>query len=164
MIIKTYKTLIADALKTVKEISPWDLEYKINNKNKLILLDIREPKEYRKMRIKDSINIPRGVLEQALEWGYDETEPHLIEAKNKEIIVICRSGNRSVLAAYTMCQLGYKNVKSLKLGIKGWNDSDFPLINNKNNTIDNDDADLVLSKPVTKNKLKPSLTYNLRPW
>jgi rhodanese-related sulfurtransferase len=43
-------------------------------------------------------------------------------------VLICRSGNRSVLAALTMQQMGFENVRSLKLGIKGWNDNDLEML------------------------------------
>jgi rhodanese-related sulfurtransferase len=43
----------------------------------------------------------RGVLEGACVWNYDDTIPQLAEARNQNIVLICRSGNRSVLAALT---------------------------------------------------------------
>jgi rhodanese-related sulfurtransferase len=49
--------------------------------------------------------------------------------------LICRSGNRSVLAALTMRQMGFENVRSLKLGIKGWNDNDLEMLNIKNDIV-----------------------------
>ena len=134
--MKKFTDLIEDALEKVEEIFPWDLEEKLQEDSKPLLLDIREPYEFNAMHIKDSINVPRGVLESACEYNYEETVPDLVESRNKEIIVICRSGYRSVLGAYTMQLIGYQNVCSLKTGLRGWNDYEQPLVNGKEEVID----------------------------
>jgi hypothetical protein len=51
--------------------------------------------------------------------------------------------------------MGYRNVKSLKTGIKGWNDSDLPLIDAQGASVDADELDEILSKPVPPEKLAP---------
>jgi rhodanese-related sulfurtransferase len=107
---------------------PWDLEERLLGHNKPLLLDIREADEFIAMHIQDSINIPRGILENACDYNYYETVPELVNNKNQEIIVLCRSGNRSVMAASTMQEMGYNNTHSLKTGLKGWNDYDQPLV------------------------------------
>jgi rhodanese-related sulfurtransferase len=55
--------------------------------------------EFEMMHIKDALHVARGVLEGACVWNYDDTIPQLAEARNQNIVLICRSGNRSVLAA-----------------------------------------------------------------
>ena len=148
-----YQRLVSQALENIEEIFPWDLEEKINDKN-LILLDIREKNEFDFMHIKNSINVPRGILEGACCWNYNDTIPELVEARDKEIVVICKSGNRSALACLTMQNMGYNNIKSLKLGIKGWNDNDFISFDINNNTVNIDIADSWLNSPPTKKQLK----------
>lgn len=150
-----YQQLVESALKTVDEIFPWDLEEEINVASGLILLDIREAHEYEVMHIRNSLHIPRGVLEGACVWNYDDTVPELAKARDQNIVIICRSGNRSILAAQTMKQMGFKNVRSLKMGIKGWNDNDIEMINDKQEIIDIDEADKWLNKAVSKEKLNP---------
>jgi hypothetical protein len=54
-----------------------------------------------------------------------------------------------------MKQMGFKNVRSLKMGIKGWNDNDIEMINDKQDIIDIDEADKWLNKAVSKEKLSP---------
>ena len=93
------------------------------------------------MHIKGSISVPRGILETACEFNYEETVPELASARDREIILICRSGNRSVLAASMMQQLGYTNVVSLKTGLRGWNDYEQPLVDNTSKTVDIELAD-----------------------
>jgi len=73
------------------------------------------------------------------------------------VVLVCCSGRRSALAAQTMMLMGYGNVKSLKTGIKGWNDSDLPLIDTQGAIVDADELDMVLSKPVPPEKLAPEV-------
>lgn len=150
---KTFNDLIADALNTINEIFPWDLEEQLEKEPNTLLLDIREPDEFDGAHLKNSIHIPRGTLEQACEWDYAETIPELVNARERPIIIICRSGNRSVLAALTMKMLGYKNLTSLKMGVKGCNDSDIPLINKAGEEADPDWADTFFNPPVRDDQL-----------
>lgn len=150
-----YQRLVEKALKTVNEVTPWDLEEEIQKKTGLILLDIREQNEFEMMHIKHSIHVPRGVLEGACVWNYDDTVPKLAQARNQDIVVICRSGNRSALAALTMQQMGFTKVHSLKMGIKGWNDNDFEMESANYTIVDIDQADKWLNRTVSKYKLAP---------
>ncbi len=155
--MKKYKEFVAEIQSHVKELMPWDLRDLMDStaKEDLILLDVREPGEYSKMHIENSLNVPRGILEPACEWGYEETEPDLVKARDKHVVVICRSGNRSLLAARTMQLMGYNNVYSLKTGLRGWNDSEEPLVNENGNPVTVDDGDEFFNQPVPPEKLPP---------
>ncbi len=150
-----YQRLVVKALREVGEILPWDLETEIEQDPSLIVLDIREPDEFEMMHIKNSLHVPRGVLEGACVWNYDDTIPALAQARDQNIVVVCRSGNRSALAALTMQQMGFKNVRSLKLGIKGWNDNDLEMLNNQGDIVDIDEVDEWLNRAVPEDKLQP---------
>lgn len=154
--MKHFTDLIADALPEVEELFPWDLEEKLQERDDLILLDVREPGEFDALHIKGSINVPRGILESACDWEYDETEPELAGGRDREIIVICRSGNRSVLAAHTMQRMGFKHVSSLKTGIRGWNDFEQPLYNAEDEQVDIDDADDILASKLRPDQRRPA--------
>ena len=138
--MKRFTELVAETAERVKELFPWDLE-EIMQEREVMLLDVREPAEYEAMHIEGSINVPRGVLETACEYDYEETQPELVEARDKEIVVICRSGNRSVFVCDVMQLMGYTNVSSLKTGLRGWADYEQPLINAKGESVSEDDAD-----------------------
>jgi rhodanese-related sulfurtransferase len=138
--MKKFTELVAETAKKVTEIFPWDLEEKLSENSKLMLLDIREPYEFDAMHIKNSISVPRGVLETACEYDFEETVPELVEARDQEIIVICRSGNRSIFACDVMQQLGYKQVVSLKTGLRGWSDYEQPLYDKDGREVDEDEA------------------------
>ncbi|HIM95025.1 MAG TPA: rhodanese-like domain-containing protein [Gammaproteobacteria bacterium] len=150
-----YQRLVVKALASVDEVLPWDLEEEIEQNPKLIVLDIRELDEFEMMHIKGSLHVPRGVLEGACVWNYDDTVPALAKARDQNIVVVCRSGNRSVLAALTMQKMRFEQVRSLKLGIKGWNDNDLEMINNQRDIIDIDEADEWLNRAVPEDKLQP---------
>jgi len=68
----------------------------------LLFLDVRENQEFDTMRIKGSLHVPRGILATAVEWDHEETEPELVNARERQIVVVCRSGSRSVFAAHTL--------------------------------------------------------------
>jgi len=150
---KTFNQLIADALTEIDEIFPWDLEEYLEKVPETLLLDIRELDEFEGAHLANSIHVPRGILEQACEWDYAETIPELVNARERPVIVVCRSGNRSVLAALTMKMMGYKNLVSLKMGVKGCNDSDIPLINKAGEEADPDWADEFFNPPLTEKQL-----------
>ncbi|HCI14492.1 MAG: sulfurtransferase [Gallionellales bacterium GWA2_60_142] len=153
--MKRYDDLVAEALTRVKEIMPWDLSRALASGSKLLLLDVREPAEFAMLRIPGSINVPRGILEQSCEWDYDETVPELAAGRDREIVVICRSGKRSVLAADTMLQMGFSNVVSLKTGVRGWNDFEQPMEDAAGNAIDADAGDVLLAPRVRPEQRKP---------
>ena len=154
---KTFTDLINECLQSVNEVFPWDLSDELEQGKQVLIVDIREPYEYDAMRIKDSINVPRGILETACEYDYEETVPELVQSRDKEVILVCRSGNRSVLAAYVMQQMGYKNIKSLKTGLRGWNDDERPLVDNNDKPVDFEKADDYFSPKVSKDQQKPKI-------
>lgn len=153
--MKRYDDLIAEALTRVKEIMPWDLSRRLSAGNRPLLLDVREPAEFDALRIPGSINVPRGVLEQSCEWDYDETVPELAAGREREIVVICRSGKRSVLAADVMLKMGFASVVSLRTGVRGWNDFEQPLEDGAANPVDADTADELLAPRLRPEQYRP---------
>jgi len=153
--MKSYDDLVSEALLRVKELMPWDLSRLLAGGGKPVLLDVREPAEFSMLRIPGSINVPRGVLEQSCEWDYDETVPLLATGRELEIVVVCRSGKRSALAADVLLSMGYKNVVSLKTGVRGWNDYEQPLVDGTDNPVDADTADELLAPRLRPDQHKP---------
>ena len=139
--MKTYNDLVRDSLPHIQEIMPWDLEEKLESDDKPLIVDIREKNEFDAMHIANSILAPRGILESCCDYDYDETIPQLAAARDTEIVVVCRSGNRSALAVLTMQLMGYSKISSLKTGLKGWNEYDQPLIDVHKEDVDPDKAD-----------------------
>ena len=153
--MRRYADLLADALRRVPEIQPWDLRERLARDAPPLVLDVREPGEFALARIPGSINVPRGVLEQACEWDYDETVPELAGRRVPSVVVVCRSGNRSVLAADVLRQMGVADVVSLKTGVRGWNDFEQPLVDGAGRAVDGDEAERLLAPRVRPEQKRP---------
>ena len=153
---KTYKSMVAELAGRVKEIFPWELADELRAGDTPLLLDIRCPDEFAQVRLRESINVPRGILESAVDYGYEETEPQLVEARDRRVVVICRSGNRSVLAAWTLMQMGYAEVVSLRTGLRGWNDDEQPLYDAAGSLLDPDHVELLFRPNLTPAQLGPA--------
>ncbi|MCB1790792.1 MAG: rhodanese-like domain-containing protein [Gammaproteobacteria bacterium] len=153
--MKHFLQLVSDCLTDVKELMPWDLEERLEQNPDLLIVDVREPYEFDAMHIEGSLNVPRGILESACEWDYEETEPELVRAREREVIVVCRSGYRSVLAAHSMQLLGYIHVASLKTGLRGWKDYEQPLVDRDGGDVDLDDADDYFTPKLRDDQLRP---------
>jgi rhodanese-related sulfurtransferase len=100
------------------EISPFDFNSKIENKENVKLVDVREDFEFNEGHIEGSINLPVGEI----------TEASLLELnlnKDDEILLYCRSGRRSAQAYEIMKEMGYSNIKSMNGGILHWVEEGF---------------------------------------
>ena len=154
--MKTFIQLVEESLKSVQEIFPWTLEEKLNNPAEdLVLLDVREVNEFNAFHIQGSLSAPRGILETCCEYGFEETIPTLANARDQQVIVICRSGNRSALAAQTLQMMGFKQLYSLKTGIRGWNDYELPLYNGEEKIVKIEVVDEQLERAIPPEKLRP---------
>lgn len=153
--MKHFLELVSECLKDVEEIMPWDLADRLEANPDLLIVDVREPYEFDAMHIEGSLNVPRGILESACEWDYEETEPELVQSREREVVVVCRSGYRSVLAANSMLLLGYRNVASLKTGLRGWKDYEQPLVDARGGAVDLDEADEYFTPKLREDQLRP---------
>lgn len=94
----------------VKQLSAIELKNKIQQEEKLFLLDVREPHEFKYAHIVNSVLIPLNEIPKRL----GEVDPH------QEIVVICHHGMRSQQAADYLVHAGYKNIANLTGGIDAW--------------------------------------------
>jgi molybdopterin/thiamine biosynthesis adenylyltransferase/rhodanese-related sulfurtransferase len=83
-----------------------------------ILIDVREKDEWNEGNIPGARWISRGFLEQRIEDQVPE--------KSAEIVLYCAGGTRSALAARTLEELGYTNVKSMAGGFSAWKRAGLP--------------------------------------
>jgi len=115
MAIKSPQTLVAEALKVVKTISPEEA-LKLNSENKCNLIDIRDEVELQKLgRIENSLHIPRGLLEFSIHPESAFVQNNQIDL-NKETVLFCAAGGRSALAAKTLQEMGFKNISHIDGG------------------------------------------------
>ena len=152
---KNFNDLVNEHIPLIEEIFPWDLADELIRDSDVLLVDIRCPDEFSLLRIEGSIAVPRGIIESACDYGYDETIPELVEARERRVVLVCRSGNRSVLATHTLQLMGFSHAASLKTGLKGWNDYDLPLVDERGNRLDADLAEHLLNPPISENKRGP---------
>ncbi|GLR16730.1 rhodanese-like domain-containing protein [Portibacter lacus] len=89
-----------------------ELKDKLDANEEFVLIDVREDHERAEFNV-GGTHIPLGSLPLNIE--------DLEEYKDQEIVVYCRSGNRSGQAKAYMEQLGFKNVRNLIGGMLEWN-------------------------------------------
>ena len=92
-------------------VSNQDLERKLGTD--ITVLDVRETAEFAFGHIPNAISIPLGELENRLSE---------LNVEN-EIYVVCRTGNRSDLAASKLADRGFGSVYNVVPGMSGWNGS-----------------------------------------
>ncbi len=78
------------------------------------IIDVRESHEHITSNIANSINIPRGIIEFEINKHCEEVGPDV------EIVLYCKTGGRSALAAESLQELGYSKVVSLAGGFEAW--------------------------------------------
>ena len=124
--------LVAKASETVQQLTPAELNTKLDEGEMFLIIDVREHSEYIYGYIPGAVNISRGVLEFKIgnEEYWDSQFLYLPE-KNEEIIIYCKKGKRGVLAVNSLKSLGFTNVKNLEGGWKAW-ELAYPLIYEKN--------------------------------
>jgi len=93
------------------------LQARIESGEKINLLDVREPVEHEDFNI-GGILLPLGDIRV----GDTEAIEHL---KDQEVIIYCRSGNRSGQACMVLESLGFSNVINVTGGMLAWQDT-FP--------------------------------------
>ena len=112
--MKSAADLIAEAKQRVREVAPAEVRALRDARADFVLLDVREPAEVAMGRVPGAVVIARGVLESAVETRIPRERP---------VVIYCASGNRSALAADTLQQMGYADVRSMRGGIRGWADA-----------------------------------------
>jgi len=113
----TAKDLVEEAKATVKSIYISDANAMLG-KSGAVFIDVREPDEFKSGHVPGAINIPRGLLEFQIEQQ--------IPDKDTTILIYCKSGNRSALAAANLTRMGYKNILNIEGGWKAWLDAGYP--------------------------------------
>ncbi len=92
------------------EITVEELHLRLQNKDSVFILDVRNPEEYQICKIPGSTLLPLPALPQR----FAELD------KGREMIVHCKSGMRSAKAIQFLKQQGFTNLKNLKGGIMAW--------------------------------------------
>ena len=110
--------LIERRLSPVKEVGTLNVTQLMNHEN-AVLLDLREPAEFKDGKLPGAMHIPMSQLAQR--------GGELAKLTSRPVVTYCALGRRSPAAAGTLAKLGFANIYSLRGGVKAWKDAGLPL-------------------------------------
>src|SRR5213594_2142291 len=116
----TLKTILAEARAVVPEEGPLDVQRRLASGAQTVLIDVRDPDEYRDGYIEPATNVSRGFLEFRV--------GSVVGDSATPIVLYCQTGLRSMLAAKALKDLGYGNVVNLQGGYQKWVQSGLPVV------------------------------------
>lgn len=118
---ETAEMMVEEALNGLDKITVEDFGKLMDSEEMFILLDVRTEQEHNAGYIPGSVLMPRGVLEFRIAnetiW---EEEGMYVPLKEDPLIIYCKRGNRSALAAQSLEKLGYENIVVLDGGWLEW--------------------------------------------
>jgi molybdopterin/thiamine biosynthesis adenylyltransferase/rhodanese-related sulfurtransferase len=116
---KTYSDLLQETRAAIRQVPIDELKARIDKREDLVLVDVREKDEFRQGFIPGALHIARGFLE--MQAG------SRIPDKKTKIVTYCASGIRSAFAAKVLQDLGYEHVESANPGYGDWKDKGYPV-------------------------------------
>jgi rhodanese-related sulfurtransferase len=121
----TVADMVRAARARVENLSPDEVAAELDSPD-VVLVDVREPGEQlTDGTIPGAIAAPRGMLE----FHADPASPYHLDAlaPERRVILHCKSGGRSALAAATLADMGYTRVAHLDGGIVAWQQAGRPV-------------------------------------
>lgn len=111
--------LVEDAKSRVKEADFRDVKKRIDAREKLTLVDVREDNEWARGHLPGAVHLGKGVIERDIEQA--------IPDKDAPLVLYCGGGFRSALVADNLQKMGYTNVISMDGGWRGWTTAGYPI-------------------------------------
>ena len=111
-------SMFGNRFRGVKEINSAEALQLINHKDAFVL-DVREPGEYSGGHVLNSTSIPLGTLKARM--------GELEKFRDRPMVVVCRSGNRSGTACAILSKHGYTQAYNLEGGVQAWQRNNLPL-------------------------------------
>ena len=105
MSLKTAADLIAAAQKEISCLDPAAAKQLYDHSENAVVIDVREADASQASKLDDSVNISRGLVEMKV--------PKICPDPDTVIFTHCAGGGRASLAAYTLKQMGYRNVHAI---------------------------------------------------
>lgn len=115
----TFQDLFSQAKARVDEIDA-QTAADLGRSGEAKIVDVREKPEWDEGHIPGAIHVPRGYLELRIETALPD--------KSQPVVLYCAGGTRSVLAARTLQDMGYTDVKSVGGGFGAWKDAGLPFV------------------------------------
>lgn len=110
-------SMLGSRVRGIKDVDTNAALQLINHKNAFVL-DVREPDEYKAGHLLNAQLIPLGKLNERI--------GELAKYKDKPVVVVCRSGNRSGTACVTLGKQGFTQAYNLTGGMMAWQKANLP--------------------------------------
>ena len=113
--------IVDDARRRVRETTVDEVKSRLDrgDKDKFVLVDVREDREFAADHIPGAVHLGKGVIERDIEAQFP--------ALDTPLVLYCGGGFRSALAADNLQKMGYTNVISMDGGIREWREKSYPL-------------------------------------
>lgn len=115
----TFQDLFSQAKERVGEVDSHTAD-ELRRADEAKIVDVREKTEWDEGHIPGAVHVPRGYLELRIE--------NAVPDKNQPVLLYCAGGTRSVLAARTLQEMGYSDVRSIGGGFGAWKDAGLPFV------------------------------------
>jgi rhodanese-related sulfurtransferase len=111
--------IVNDAKSRVKETTVDEVKQKLDDREKVLLVDVREESEFAKDHLPGAIHLGKGVIERDIEKRVPDVKTPMI--------LYCGGGFRSAMAADNLQKMGYTNVLSMDGGVREWRQKNYPM-------------------------------------
>jgi len=111
--------LVDDAKSRVREAGFSDIKRRLDAREKLTLIDVREDNEWARGHLPGAVHLGKGIIERDIEEA--------IPDKDAALVLYCGGGFRSALVADNLQKMGYTNVISMDGGWRGWTTAGYPI-------------------------------------
>ena len=113
--------LVKDAKSRVREIDFREVKRRLDAREKMVLVDVREDAEWARGHLPGAMHLGKGVIERDVERDFPD--------KDDVLVLYCGGGYRSALAGDSLQKMGYTNVISMEGGWHAWVEAGFPTEN-----------------------------------
>ena len=114
-----FLAIVNDARSRIRETNVDEVKRRLDRRDKFVLVDVREDREFDADHIPGAVHLGKGVIERDIEARYP--------ALDTELVLYCGGGFRSAMAADNLQKMGYTNVISMDGGIREWREKAYQL-------------------------------------
>ncbi len=111
--------IVDDAKSRVREADFREIKRRLDAREKLTLIDVREDNEWARGHLPGAVHLGKGIIERDIEQAFPD--------KQAQLVLYCGGGFRSALVADNLQKMGYTNVISMDGGWGGWTAAGYPV-------------------------------------
>jgi rhodanese-related sulfurtransferase len=111
--------LVDDAKSRVREADFHEIKRRLEAREKLTLIDVREDNEWARGHLPGAVHLGKGIIERDIEQAFPD--------KQAALVLYCGGGFRSALVADNLQKMGYTSVISMDGGWGGWTGAGYPV-------------------------------------